>query len=81
MRDAPVISVSCHPPPSPSRQGRGIRNPSPLAGEGRERGDENITLRDVRVMVNICHGMDMSHANLTRVSISFFAWPTAGSYL
>ena len=25
-------------PPSPSRRGRGIQEPSPLAGEGRERG-------------------------------------------
>jgi hypothetical protein len=34
-----VISNSCHPPPSPFRQGRGIPNPSPPAGEGRERGN------------------------------------------
>jgi hypothetical protein len=27
------------PSPNPSRQGRGIRKPSPLAGEGRERGN------------------------------------------
>ena len=36
-----MISDSCHPPPSPSRPGRGIPKPSPLAGEGRERGNWN----------------------------------------
>jgi hypothetical protein len=39
-----VISDSCPPPPSPSRRGREIPNPSPLAGEGRERGSWNRDL-------------------------------------
>jgi hypothetical protein len=33
-----VISGAYHPPPSPSHRGRGFRKPSPLAGEGWERG-------------------------------------------
>jgi len=38
LREAPYgISMAYHSPPSPSRQGRGSRKPSPLAGEGRVR--------------------------------------------
>ncbi|MEW6533725.1 MAG: alginate lyase family protein [Thermodesulfobacteriota bacterium] len=33
------ITTAHHPPPSPSRQGRGARKPSPLVGEGRVRGN------------------------------------------
>gem|GEM_PF-3622057 len=38
MRPAPVISISYHPPPFPLPSREGDLKPSPLAGEGRERG-------------------------------------------
>jgi hypothetical protein len=38
MLNGVEIRAKGHPPPSPSHQGRGIINPSPLVGEGRERG-------------------------------------------
>ena len=75
----PYLRTADSPSPYPLPRGeRDLESPS-LDGRGKGEGDENITLRGVRLMVNICHCMDMSHANLTRVLISLFTWPTSVS--